>query len=285
MKSKPVKRAEIKSYCQLPPSCLSLLLSIPQSTTNAIVLFCLVFPPRNLPTCKLKNKTKEIKKDDEDNDESNDHREPERNAVPIDRQSTSHDETDYEDEEYYDDELPEDDSFIPSDFTSNFFPPAASPSSTTTTATTTTTKTTTTTSPSTTVTTSPPTPKTKATVTMIRSRGPPTPPPRKPFIPAAAPTRTTTTTTKVPSTTSSRKPDVALNDPNAPVYLSPQDNEIADSSNVKNNVPPNVNEPNNKIESDSQDGMSSSPRLNLGNLLVHSPCFLVVVLHVKHAIL
>jgi hypothetical protein len=57
------------------------------------------------------------------------------------------------------------------------------------------------------------------------------------------------------------KPDVALNVPNGPVYLSPQDNEIADSSNVKNNVPPNVNEPQNTIESDSQ---GFTPKLNLG---------------------
>lgn len=62
------------------------------------------------------------------------------------------------------------------------------------------------------------------------------------------------------------KPDVALNVPNGPVYLSPQDNEIADSSNVKNNMPPNVNEPHNKIESDNQDGFT--PKLNLGNLFI-----------------
>lgn len=53
----------------------------------------------------------------------------------------------------------------------------------------------------------------------------------------------------------------SLNDQS--VYLAPQDNEIADSSNVKNNVPPNVNEPNNKIESDNQEG-GHMPRLNLG---------------------
>ena len=66
-----------------------------------------------------------------------------------------------------------------------------------------------------------------------------------------------------------RKPDVALNVPNGPVYLSPQDNEIADNANIKNSLPTNVNEPQNKIESDSHDGFT--PKLNLGTFDYYYP--------------
>ncbi|KZS21487.1 Uncharacterized protein APZ42_011414 [Daphnia magna] len=50
-------------------------------------------------------------------------------------------------------------------------------------------------------------------------------------------------------------------DQDAPACI---DNEIADSSNVKNNVPPDVNEPQNTIESDSQ---GFTPKLNLGGII------------------
>ena len=101
-------------------------------------------------------------------------------------------------------------------------------------------------------------------------------PPRRSFVPGPFPpfrqgAKVKEVTGSRPSTggasQSSHKPSggdttlTSLNDQS--VYLAPQDNEIADSSNVKNNVPPNVNEPNNKIESDNQDGVHM-PRLNLG---------------------
>lgn len=111
--------------------------------------------------------------------------------------------------------------------------------------------------------------------TTVRSRSTtpismPTVPTRRPF----DPTRLTKLNNRPTGTSNSRagvfnndnnrvKPDVALNVPNGPVYLSPQDNEIADSSNVKNNVPPNVNEPQNTVESESQ---GFTPKLNLGKL-------------------
>ncbi|EFX75426.1 hypothetical protein DAPPUDRAFT_306810 [Daphnia pulex] len=118
--------------------------------------------------------------------------------------------------------------------------------------------------------------------TTVRSRSTtpismPTVPTRRPF----DPTRLTKLNNRPTGTSNSRagvfnndnnrvKPDVALNVPNGPVYLSPQDNEIADSSNVKNNVPPNVNEPQNTVESDSQ---GFTPKLNLGKLNINDSVF------------
>jgi len=219
-----------------------------------LLLFCPTPSPLSL-TQQLSKETKDAVGDAAPDSVvvDDDAREPERNAVPVDRQSHSHhtnnnnnnhnihdnvdDDTEYE-EDYYEDESQQMERFIPSKVNLSSTSSSSSSSTTTTTSTTTTS----TTSKTTTTT---PAPTTKTST--VRSRGP-TIPSRRPFFPGMS-----RTTSKAPITT---------NDPNAPIYLSPQDNEIADSSNVKNNVPPNVNEPNNKIESDSQDGIS--PRLNLG---------------------
>lgn len=214
-----------------------------------------------------------------------DYAESDGNVVPIDRKNIdsqpNSQEIEYDDVDgdYYDEDI--NDGFIPSDFASKFNPAAGngpstaaptkpSSTSTTTAKTTTTTKTTTTSKATTT------SPKTSAPTTRstVRPRTYPpsqTPPPRRPFGPfdeAFEPVRTGARTpvgqngrTEV-SRNDRIKPDAPLNVPNGPVYLAPQDNEIADSSNVKNNAPPNVNEPNNKIESDTQ---GYTPKLNLGN--------------------
>jgi len=72
------------------------------------------------------------------------------------------------------------------------------------------------------------------------------------------------------------KADVSLTDPAGSVYLSPQDNEIADSANARNNAPPNVNEPTNKENSAAGDAAFGG-RLNIGTPFAqvqsNSKCF------------
>ena len=70
----------------------------------------------------------------------------------------------------------------------------------------------------------------------------------------------TTTRPRPIALDANKRTDVSVTDSSDRVYLSPQDNEIADSANAKNNLLPNVNEPKNKVESDDQE----SPKLNLG---------------------
>ena len=69
-----------------------------------------------------------------------------------------------------------------------------------------------------------------------------------------------------PKDTPQRKSDESVTDSAGPVYLSPQDNEIADSANVRNNVPPNVNEPTNTENAAGSEGTFGG-RLNLGQSL------------------
>lgn len=221
--------------------------------------------------------------------EDEDYQESDKNVVPVDRNiDTRHSqEIEYSDDEYYDES--EMDGFIPADFASKLVPTPVEPVNSTS-STPTNTKpvvaTASSTVPPSTSSTSSPSSTTKMTTsttttskpikaepTVGRPRattGMPTVPTRRLFTPPVDTTRLTKPNTR-PIGTNSRagiftndrtKPNDALNTPNGPVYLSPQDNEIADSSNVKNNVPPNVNEPQNKIESESQDGFT--PKLNLG---------------------
>ncbi|XP_046451387.1 uncharacterized protein LOC124199567 isoform X1 [Daphnia pulex] len=226
-----------------------------------------------------------------------DARQPEKNVVPVDRkidQPLQSHETEYVDDyEYYDETSQE--GFIPPNFANKFNPTTKisttlAPTTTsvrpvkTSSSTVFSTTSTTTPAPSTRSTSYATARATKATkvestvrsTTTVRSRSTtpismPTVPTRRPF----DPTRLTKLNNRPTGTSNSRagvfnndnnrvKPDVALNVPNGPVYLSPQDNEIADSSNVKNNVPPNVNEPQNTVESESQ---GFTPKLNLGGII------------------